>query len=118
MEHLGIHTIRGRVVYNRRHRNFTGRDATRVVIAVNNNKTGNDVNWLAIQRIAWYNTKHIRQQQGLVGGEYDAILTKLLALGQFIVDYLVPIMAKVPGAGAVVQLAADLFTAVRQSIGK
>lgn len=116
-------TKTGRVVYNRPRHYFSGRDATRVILNVNNNvlnglSTASEVNWRFIRDIsgrwllALQRARRAAEEKYVIGGDYDAILDKLYFLGDFIVENVSPFAEKIPVAGAVVAAFSQLYTEV------
>jgi len=85
----------------------------RIANAVNAHDTASDVNWLYVGKLAHANTKHLYADV-LKEQSYDQFYKNLLAVGDAIVEYIVPLAEKVPGAGFLVRAAAELYTGVRE----
>lgn len=104
-------TLSGRIVYNRKPHVFSGRDLTRIVTAVSNNFTGSLINWKYVLKIAEYNVLWRTQEDGLIPKE-DKFLTDMDEL----VRLLNAIGTELPAFGWFVDLAADIYWAVREKL--
>ena len=109
-------TWTGRVIYNRPKHVFTGRDMTRVVIAVNNNNTGTDVNWHAVWQIA---SHHKVDQIGVLpapaGGNKDPGFLFWPAW-DIVIDRLTRIGELVPGMGWIISILGGIYNYIRRTI--
>lgn len=111
-------TRKGRVVYDRAKHVFSGRDMTRIVISVNNNNTGNWVNWQAVFHIAQHNyhagleveTRVLKRKQ------YDKFFQDLNTFLNFLDQWIVPLFGRVPGVGSVIELINGVCSKLRQAV--
>jgi hypothetical protein len=103
----GRSTRKGRVVYNRQVHGFTGHDMLRVMIAVNNNDTGNFVNWNAAFQIAYRNYLSKRPIEGVVISNEK--LTALLDVNDWLIETIVPILKIVPGTGPILEIISGIY---------
>jgi len=105
-------TRKGRIVYKRKKHIYSGRDMTRIVIAVNNNSTGNYVNWQAVFKIAFHNYQALLPVEKRSVRD-DKFIEVLKAVGDFINNYLVPLFEDVPGAGQLLAIVSYVYTLAR-----